>query len=391
MKIRKFKKDIPYIIIILILLTFIMFNNNFWKQENVNKEEKNQIKSNVDSEKIEPVKLTSKEIIEIVSKNLKQWTNYYIEDIQWKNSLKLLKDADDWFYKFYYIWYANEIMKSYDLALKNYDLALNLENIKPNEKALAINQKWHIYDLMWDMEKANSFYLLAEEIDSNFIWANINRWRYEARKWNMEEAEKYFKKHLEEEINSFIKAELYFNLSTIYQTKDLDIAIEFAEKGIEVQKNYPNNYLSLWISYIMYWWEDLDKVSINLEKSLSLNQNSSLTYKYLGIYKYIIDDYKSAIENFKLQKEKAKNDIMLMANDKIKIEKEATYDLAKTYALNNDSYNSIKYLNEVLNGENKNYYFSFLRDISNENSPFEKIKENEMFTQNFTKILNLYK
>lgn len=340
-----------------------------------------------------------------VSAMLNEWNYFYKEQdkstqaIEYLNDL-LVTDAHfvDPVYNNYYLGYANEIIKKYDEALKYYNEALKLApNIEKNKKirAMLLNQIWHVYDLMWDMTKANTYYLQSEELGISFIWNLINRGRYEFRMKNYDGAEKYFTNILGLSKDSFVKAEMYFNLWSIYLTKKdgVEKALEFAQKWIEANKSYPYNYLNQWIWYIYLWWEENIKKAITpLKKVINLYPDASSAYKYLWIIAYIGDDFEWAIKYFEKQVETSSKDMILMKDEQEMMYKNALYDLSRTYAMKGSVNESMKNLDMLLwTWENKDYYIVFLKDFSILNGPYEKIIHTSEFKTYLEKYINLYK
>lgn len=376
---------ISAIILLVFLIIFLIKTNNILPSQSI--VNKTEISKTINLDISNPQK------IENIANYLIKWNNYYNEKENSKKALNILKDMEDTYETLYYKWYANEIVANYDMALSFYNKALEVSNIDNIKKSLLYTQIWHIHDLQWDSKNANIFYVKSEELWENIISTLINRWRYEYRLQNYDSAERYFNKALEQNIDNFINSELYFNLATIYQNKNdwLDKAIEYANLGIQIQKDYPNNYLSLWISYIMKWWEDIDKSVEQFEKTISLHKDSSRAYKYLWIYYYIKNDFDNAIKNFELQLEKSPIDIILMKNEKNIMKNDAIYDLSKAYALKWDAQKSMKYLNQILNWENRNYYTTFLREFSIEDWAYKSILITDTFKNNLVEIIKLYK
>lgn len=340
-----------------------------------------------------------------VSAILNEWNYFYKEQDKSTQAIKYLNDllvSDTNFvdpvYNNYYLGYANEIVKKYDEALKYYNEALKLApNIEKNKKirAMLLNQIWHVYDLMWDMTKANTYYLQSEELGISFIWNLINRWRYEFRMKNYDVAEKYFTNILELSKDSFIKAEMYFNLWSIYLTKvnGVEKALDFAKKWIEVNKSYPYNYLNQWIWYVYLWGgENIKKAITPLKKVINLYPNASSAYKYLWIIAYIEDDFEWAVKYFEKQVETSSKDMILMKDEQEMMYYNGIYDLSRTYAMAGNTSESLKYLETLLwKWENTHYYLVFLRDFSNESSPYSKIMNTNEFKKSLEKYIKLYK
>jgi len=396
--------------IFLILILGLLLTSCFWWKWDIessdkikDKKEEKQIKklsfsipkNELEKEinlKEKKLNLTNKnELLNLVKKYLQYWDSYYKEKVFANKALKLLNTMNEEFIVEYLKWYAYEIQAKYEKALIQYNKVLAFENISKEQKIKALNQKGHVFDLKWDLEKANILYLEAEKLDWENLKTMLNRWRYESRIYNYEISKKYFEKVLEKTNNRYLKAEIYYNLSLYYKDSyKLDEAIKNAKLWISFNKDYPNNYLSLWVLYILMNWDFLDKAPKELNKAIELYPNSSTAYKYLWIYYYKKDNFDKAIENFIKQIETSNKDILLMANDKEKIKIAWEYDLARSYALKWDIKNSVKYLNKVLNGKNDLYYSWFLLDYINNDWDFRKILNNDLFKKEVKDILIKY-
>jgi len=335
---------------------------------------------------------------------LKEWNYFYKEKQKSDEAIsfiknKILTSSNKWdYYSYNFLWYSKEIVKDYSWALDYYNKALeNISNVtKDNKlyyKSVILNQIWHIYDLTWDIDKANTYYVLAENMWFDWYLNLLNRWRYEYRKGNIISADKYFNKLLKLNITSFVKAEVYYDLSSIYLVKKgwVDRGIEYAKLWIKSNWLYPSNYVWVWIWYITKWWKNMDKALPFLDKAIEIYPKNSVAYKWKWIFYYIKDDYKKAIFNFNKQLELSKEDISLMKDEKENSKNSSLFDLSKAYALNNNVDKSIYYLDLLLlNNKNKYFYSHFLAEFSMKNWAFAKIKLNKKFVSNLNKIVKLY-
>lgn len=395
-------------IIIVILFSLIMYKKDSTYNNKINNKEINTTAQNYhnksklgswDYEKIisnyEKTwiwNLSKEEKEKLLSTYLSYWNYFYKEEENSKKAIELLNTMDENYNTLYYKWYAKEIVKDYIWALDSYNKWLELKNLDDNKKAILLNQIWHVYDLMWKIDKAQDYYKKAEALWQDLPLNLLNRWRYEYRSGNFQVAEKYFNKLITLDINSFMKSEVYFDLSSIYLTKKdwTDKAIEYANHWVESNSSYPNNYISLWIGYIKKWWDEFDLAKDNLQKAIELYPNSSIAYKRLGVYFYIKDDFDNAIVNFSKQLDVSLNDITLMQDEKENSKNSAIFDLSKCYALKQDIDQSINYLNKLLDWWNENYYSYFLTEMSVRNWAYDKIKLDDKFVKNLQKIMNLY-
>lgn len=321
------------------------------------------------------------------------WNAYYNEKEHALKALEILNGLNPNFDVLYQKWYANEIMENYEEARNFYEEALNLEGITLEQKATVLNQIWHVYDLEWDSFAANEYYMEAENTWVIFGWLLLNRWRYEYRNWNFDEAERYFIQLLELPMNAFIRSEVYFNLSSIYLNKQDEESvrqgIEYAKQWIEAQADYPFNHTNLWIGYL--YAGELDNVLEPLQRALQLHPLSVQTAKFLWIYYYTVDDFENAIASFKLQLENADKDITLMKDEREAFRQQAIYDIARSYAWAWDAVNSISYLDMLLwTWENGSYYIQFLMDHALW-GVFVNISETGLFQEALQRYAELYR
>jgi len=392
--------------IFLMLTLALLLTSCFWWEEDKqlekqldNKEENksfenpsNIMESEINARELYLDSKNKDELLDLAKSYLKYWNAYFNEERFAVKALEILNGMKSELTVEYLKWYAYEIQTKYSKALKQYDMVLAIKNITKEQKIEALNQKWHVLDLQWYLKKANNLYLEAEQLDLDNLKTMINRWRYEIRIWENEKAKIYFDKILNKTEDKYLKSEMYYDLSIIFQQKDdLNNAIKNAKLGIIENKDYPNNYLSLWALYILQDWDLFDKAPEQLKKAIELYSNSSTAYKNLGIYYYIKDDFDNAIKNFKKQVEVSTEDILLMWNDKKRTQIAWEYDLAKSYALKSDVKSSIKYLKKVLNWDNLSYYYWFIREYSNIKWPFRKINDNSEFINEVKNILVKYK
>lgn len=332
----------------------------------------------------------------VLAQTYLQYGNYYYKEKEYADkAIKTITEnsEDDYGAQgMYFVGYAYEITKRYEDALTWYEKGLKVSSNTDKLNAIFKNQIGHVHDLMGDIEKANEYYVSCERLWLDIPENLLNRWRYEYRKNNIDSAEKYFNKLFWSHINSFIQAEIYFDLSSIYLGKGgTNVAIKYATLGIKAHEAYPGNYINLGIGYIQKWWADIEKAVPNLQRAIELYPNNSSAYKQLWVYFYIKDDYKNAIANFEKQLEVSWQDIWLMQGEKEQMIQSALYDLARAYALSSYAEKSIFYLNQVLDGKNKVYYAGFITDFMAKNWPFDKLKTNDVFVKNLQIIMNLYK
>jgi len=242
--------------ILLVLFTLLLTSCFWWenKVEEIKEEVKisfenpvNKLEQEINARESDREDSNKDRLIDLVKSYLQYWDAYYKEKLFADKALKILNKMDSEFIVEYLKWYAYEIQTQYDKALIQYNKILSFKNITTKQKIEALNQKGHIFDLQWNLEKANKYYLEAEQLDSENIKTLVNRGRYEIRALNDNVAKTYFEKVLEKTKIKHLKSEMYYNLSIIAQNNsNLEEAIKNAKLWIREDKDYPNNYLSLW-------------------------------------------------------------------------------------------------------------------------------------------------
>lgn len=322
------EKNIKLIVIlslsIIFIGYFIFFTSNGYDS---NQEDKWQIEL---VENIADIVHPDQDKIKIIASSLSKWVNYYSENQAYKNAINLLDSLTDSFYSLYYKWYANEIVWNYSKAIEYYWKSMDAKDVWNREKALSLNQIWHVYDTLWDFEKANSYYQLSEKKWENLLWNLINKGRNEFRNWNLEESQKYIKLAIKLAQDKFIKSELYYDLSIIslsWENK-LDEAYKYLTHWVNTQKDYPYNYISLWVYNILKWWENLDKSKPYFEKALSINWDLSLAYRYIWVYHYLKWDLKESKKYFEKQLSVLPNDYSITNEDRKILEKDAKKNIS---------------------------------------------------------------
>lgn len=229
----------------------------------------------------------------------------------------ILSEEEQNFQNLYFLGFANEIIKNYAKSLEYYNIWLNLESITDNKKAILYNQIGHVYDLMWEFEMAYNYYYKAYWIDNTNYKYSVNIARYLSRKWDYVLAKQYFEYWLWVDGNA-LKSEIYYSLSSNEfnlnpKNPNIDKAIEYAKKSIEVYPEYPMWYVALarWYynkDYKTYW----EEIEDNLTKSIKLNENWYRAYLYYGLYKYALGEYDEAYKFLSLAESKVEIDPILM-------------------------------------------------------------------------------
>jgi tetratricopeptide (TPR) repeat protein len=333
-------------------------------------------------------KLSEEDKLSLVNAYLAYWNSYYDEEKYALKALKILNTLDTSFSTLYLKWYANEIQKNYGEARRLYIEAKGLPDITLEQQAIILNQIWHTYDLEWDYMTANEYYIEAENTGIILSIVLLNRWRYEFKNKDYEKSEAYLEKSLELSNNNFMEAEVLSDLSAIYLAKwwdeDLKKVVEYAEKWIEIEKDYLGNYLNLGVWFLALW--RTDEALEPLNKALNIYPLSAFVAKNLGIYYFVKWDYEKAIQNFELELANAEKDITIMWYQRKEFTEDALYNLSRSYAWIGGVAESIKYLDRLFwDWNNSVYYLKFLWDLS-----FQNISQDKIFKENFAKYFWLY-
>lgn len=254
---------------------------------------------------------------------LNHGTYTYNEQENSKKAQEILEKIWTWNWEtLYYLAYSKEIIKNYTWALEDYNKSIETVDINDAKKSLSLNQIWHVYDLMWDLDKAYEYYERANRLDPTNITAITNLWRYEVRKNNLVKAKEYFEKSLSLSVNKNQRSELYYTLSSLelelnWLTPDIDKAIEYARKSIEEYPEYPMWYVMLARSLYMKNDPQYDKeIEDNLNKSISLNPNWYYAYQVKAWYEYDKWNTEKRIEAFKKSMDNTNLDMILMDNER---------------------------------------------------------------------------
>ncbi len=318
---------------------------------------------------------------------------YYDESNYASQARELLRSSwvshASWFYN-YYMGYSYEIENNFTQALLYYEQAEKLASSSENI-AKTLNQVGHVYDLQWDFDTAFLYYKRAYNKNPQDIQANINLGRAYTQKWDLETAREYFEKIVEGMKNKTIQSEIYFNLSTIafYSNEDLDVSINFAQKTIDANPDYPLGDVGVARALLEKWEASLD-VKENLDRSISLYSDLAVAHKYLWIYFYINEDFDNAIASFERQSESAWWDITLMWHQRQASIDEWKYFLVRSYAWNSDADNSMRVLMDLVDSWNIQYKVKFIEDMNIDNGPFEKIEKEDITLETLTNILLNY-
>lgn len=311
-----------FFIVSLIVFIFLIFNNS---RDKVN-QEKQAINTSINSWSYDEVidfyekkwtwNLDNGEKISLSISYLNKGTFSYNEKEYSEKALAVLSNMDNTYDVLYYKWYANEIIKNYTWALENYNQWLNLNGIWKEEKSYLMNQIWHLYDLMWDTEKAFKYYNDSYELNNNAT-SLINLWRYYIRKGDIEKWHEYMERSIDSKISLPAKAETYFWLSTTelelnWLNPDIDKSIDYAQKWIEVYSQYPMNYIALARGYYLKNDGNNDLIEKNLDKAISINPNLSYAYELYAMYEFDRWNYEKFVEYIKEADSVVDNDMILM-------------------------------------------------------------------------------
>lgn len=337
-----------------------------------------------------------------ISSMLNEGTYLYKEDEKSKQAIEyidtvILKDPDfvDPFYSNYYLWYAQEIVKNYKLALEYYNKALDFAwNLEKNKKlkAVILNQVGHVHDLSGDLDTAYKFYQQSYEVYNQNPENILNLWRYYVRKNDLKNAKIYFEKALGFTQVKLLKSEIYYNLSSLYlydmeNQKRLEISLSNAEKSIELNPKSPLWYLWKSRVYILKW-EKLEEAEALLKKAISLHPNFSTAYEWLGLLQQGKWIYSKSIEYFLTSIEMIPNDIILMNHERKSNTARVNYLLSVSLALWKNKEMALHHLQQMLIIKDDISLSMFISEIKKENYwVFHELK----WTKEFEEIVSVFK
>lgn len=337
-----------------------------------------------------------------ISSMLNEGTYLYKEDEKSKQAIEyidtvILKDPDfvDPFYSNYYLWYAQEIVKNYKLALEYYNKALDFAwNLEKNKKlkAVILNQVGHVHDLSGDLDTAYKFYQQSYEVYNQNPENILNLWRYYVRKNDLKNAKIYFEKALGFTQVKLLKSEIYYNLSSLYlydmeNQKRLEISLSNAEKSIELNPKSPLWYLWKSRVYILKW-EKLEEAEALLKKAISLHPNFSTAYEWLGLLQQGKWIYSKSIEYFLTSIEMIPNDIILMNHEKNSNLARVNYLLSVSLALWKNKEMAIHHLQQMFIMKDDISLSMFIDEIKKEKyGVFHELK----WMKGFEEIVSLLK
>ena len=114
------------------------------------------------------------------------------------------------------IWYAYEIAEDYTNAFTNYDKSIELDS----NNAMAFANRGHAYKLFWDYNKAEEDFLKAYELDNtnDFVLINL-AWIYNIQLFDLDLALEYYNKTIEVTKNIRYKSEAFHSMWNIYIAK----------------------------------------------------------------------------------------------------------------------------------------------------------------------------
>lgn len=264
--------------------------------------------------------LTRQKKLKLLSAYLNYWNYFYKEEESSKNAIEILNTMEDDYSKFYYYWYAKEIIKDYTGALDNYNKWLQIKDLTDERKSLFLNQVWHVYDLKGEFDKVFSYYDEAYKLDPNNASALANLWRYYSRVWEYQKWYEFLNKSLGLTVNLPQKSEICFWLSSLelelnWLKPDIEKSIDYARKSIEYYPEYAMWYVALarWL-YMKNDKRYYKEIEESLNKSIELNPNGYYAYELYAFHEYDKKDYDKSLEMFKKADWAIDNDMILMDN-----------------------------------------------------------------------------
>lgn len=219
--------------------------------------------------------------------------------------------------------YIFEIQQDYVNANKYYDAALS---INPNF-AKALDHKGHTYDLQGDLKSAQTYYLKAVTADPTFAKTYSHLGRVYLLQGDNKDAETNFQKVLSISDNVRDKAEAYYSLGNIYETKS------FSQKSFDNYQKAISTDPTLDIAYVGLAKEQFLNKQVNdsfqnLAKAAQMNPKLSAAGFQLGLEFYAMGNSENAKTVLAKTAQMIPDDITLNAASK-KIMSAAVTELLK--------------------------------------------------------------
>ena len=315
--------------------------------------------------------------------------NYYYKESEYaQKALTLLDELwidEDNFYALYYRGYAHEIIREYEKALEYYNKALELESATDLEMAIMYNQIGHLHSLQWDAQKAYEMYLKAHEKDNENVNIKMNLARVLMRLRLWEQALEYYGYVIENTSNTFIKAEVYYNVSSYYfyswVEDSLKLALFNAAQSVQANDKYPFGHLAVWKALYFMWWNNFDEAQKALNKSIELHPNSFYAYETLWLIEIDKKQYTQAIQKLTKALMLIKKDIALMWSETQSNLSRVNYYLAIAYAGKWDKQKALDLLENMIQKGNTYALLLFTNELQKENhGKFSTLVWEEKFT-----------
>ncbi|MFA6338814.1 MAG: tetratricopeptide repeat protein [Candidatus Paceibacterota bacterium] len=226
--------------------------------------------------------------------------------------------------------YAYEMIKNYPKAIEEYTKSLAI-----SDNPVTYYHRGHAYDLSGDFEKAKADYDLALAGDNTDPIALLNMGRVYWRSSNYKTAESLFNKALENTNNIRVKAEIYYDLSSIakYGYSDEKASLDYANKAVATDPTYAEGYVGQARVYINQG--DNDKASEALNNAITSNPNLSLAYEWAGMAYFNNKDFTEALRFFDKAKELAASDNTIMDNERASTASRIDFFSAASYSAQN--------------------------------------------------------
>ena len=219
--------------------------------------------------------------------------------------------------------YSYELEGNMEKAEEYYDDALKKNSDDPD----ALFHKGRISWFLGDAKEAEDFYLKAESNLSQKtpeglkgkIFVALGK-LYGSNGDNVAKVEGYFQKALKETKNKNLKAEIYYNLSSLdfYQKVNFKEAVENGLKAIEIDPSNDLGYLACArvkvteLSFLkdktQIKKEDLDKINQYLQMATNLNSERAMTQYWFGQFVFALGDTSEALKRYEIALTKTEKD-----------------------------------------------------------------------------------
>lgn len=240
--------------------------------------------------------------------------------------------------------YAHEIQNQWDEAIDYYNQAIASDP----ERGELYAHRGHARDLAGDLRGAKEDYVRAVELDSESMIAAENLARIYMREGDFGKARDLLMTVAEKTDNQRLKAESYFNLSSVALHLDEDAAasLDWATKAVEADPVYPPAYVGQARIYVIQ--DQQEEAAEALERAFELYPNLTSAYVWMGIGYNKSGQNAEAIDAFTRGRAAIAEDIHLMENEREALTGRFNFYLAVLQAEENNAEAALELLSEAI-------------------------------------------